>query len=50
MKKYIFMCVAVMTMVLVIACNESESSTYRDISGTEISNNSEFVEHEIVLE
>ena len=50
MKKYIFMCVAVMTMVLVIACNDSESSTFSDISGTEISNNSEFVEHEIVLE
>lgn len=50
MKKYIFMCVAVMAMVLVIACNESESSTFSDISGTEISNNSEFVEHEIVLE
>ena len=50
MKKYIFMCVAIMTMVLVIACNESANSTSSDISGTEISNNSEFVEHEIVLE
>ena len=49
-KKYIFMFVAVMAMILVIACNESENSTSSDVAGNEISNNSEFIEHKIVLE
>ena len=49
-KKYLFMCVAVMTIALVIGCNERKSSTSSDMSGTKISNNSEFVEHKIVLE
>ena len=49
-KKYIFMFVAVMAMILVIACNESENSTSSDVAGNEISNNLEFIEHKIVLE
>ena len=48
-KKYIFMFVAVMAMILVIACNESENSTSSDVAGNEISNNLEFIEHKIVL-
>ena len=48
-KKYIFLFVALMATVLVIACTESTSPTSSDVSGDKIYSSSDSVEHKIVL-